>query len=338
MMDVALMKKTAAAMVLRGKGILAADESASTCAKRFAAANVPDTEAMRRSYREMLFSTPNIASTLSGVILHDETLRQKASNGQAFADYLLERGIIPGIKVDGGTKPMALGAGELITEGLDGLQKRMADYYKMGARFAKWRAVITIGEGTPTVRNMWANMHAMARYAAICQETSIVPMVEPEVLLDGDHDIDTCARITEVALRTLFAQLSDNHVLPECTILKTSMVISGKDNAKRAGVQEVAEKTLAVLKRTVPAAIPGVVFLSGGQSDYESTAHLDAMNKLGGTPWPLTYSYSRALHYSALKVWSGKQERYAAAQDTFLARAQACALASKGQWHAGVKG
>jgi fructose-bisphosphate aldolase class I len=337
-MDIALMKTTAKAMVATGKGLLAADESASTCAKRFAAANVPDTEEMRRTYREMLFTAPAVSETLSGVILHDETLRQKTSGGVPFADHLQSLGVIPGIKVDGGTHAMALAPGEVLTEGLDGLRKRLDAYFKMGARFAKWRAVITIGEGTPTVRNVWANMHAMARYAALCQEASIVPIVEPEVLLDGDHDIETCQRVTEVVLRTMFNQLSDNHVLPECTILKASMVISGKDNKNRAGVKEVAQRTVDTLKRTVPSAIPGVVFLSGGQSDYESTAHLNEMNKLGGTPWPLTYSYSRALHYTSLKVWQGKPENYKAAQDAFAARARACSLAARGQWHEGIKG
>ncbi len=332
------MKKTAAAMVAPGKGILAADESASTCAKRFAAADVPDNIEMRRTYREMLFSAPQVSQSLSGVILHDETLRQKTANGIPFADYLNSKGVIPGIKVDGGTKPLALAPGEVVTEGLDGLRQRLAEYFKMGARFAKWRALIEIGENKPTVRCVWANMHAMARYAALCQEANIVPMVEPEILLEGTHDIETCHRVTEVALRTMFAQLSDNHVLPECTILKASMVISGAGASNRAGVQEVAQRTVEVLKRTAPAAIPGIVFLSGGQSDYESTAHLNAINQMGGNPWPLTFSYSRALHFSALKVWRGKQENYAAAQATFAARMQACSLAAVGQWSSEIKG
>jgi fructose-bisphosphate aldolase, class I len=337
-MDINLLKKTAAAMVAPGKGLLAADESAGTCAKRFASANIPDSLEMRRGYREMLFTTPGVADTLSGVILHDETLRQSTSKGVPFAKHLNDLGIIPGIKVDGGTKLLALTDGELVTEGLDGLRGRLEDYFKMGARFAKWRAVIEIGENKPTVRSMWANMHAMARYAALCQEANIVPIVEPEVMLDGTHDIDTCFRVTEVALRTMFAQLSDNHVLPECTILKASMVISGKDAKSRAGVQEVAQKTLQVLKRTAPAALPGVVFLSGGQSDYESTAHLNAMNNMAGNPWPLSYSYSRALHFSALKVWGGKEANYAAAQAAFAARANACSLASRGLWNESIKG
>jgi fructose-bisphosphate aldolase, class I len=337
-MDISLMKKTATAMVAPGKGLLAADESASTCAKRFEAANVPDNVEMRRKYREMLFTTAGIADTLSGVILHDETLRQSTSKGVPFAKHLSDMGIIPGIKVDGGTKPLALTDGELVTEGLDGLRARLQEYFKMGARFAKWRAVVEIGENKPTVRSIWANMHAMARYAALCQEASIVPIVEPEILLDGTHDIDTCFRITEVALRTMFAQLSDNHVMPECTILKASMVISGKDAKNRAGVQEVAQKTVQVLSRTAPAALPGIVFLSGGQSDYESTAHLNAMNNLAGNAWPLTYSYSRALHYSALKVWRGKDENVAAAQATFAARANACSLAARGLWNDSIKG
>ena len=331
-MDKALLAKTAAAMVASGKGLLAADESAGTCAKRFAAANIPDSEEMRRTYREMLFTTPAMKSTISGVILHDETLRQKTSKGVPFADYLNSIGVIPGIKVDAGTRDLPAAPGELISDGLDNLQARMKEYFALGARFAKWRAVITIGDGIPTSRCIWANAHALARYAAICQEAGIVPVVEPEVLLDGDHDIDTSFNVTEAVLRTLMSQMADNHVSIEHTILKASMVISGKDGKNRASQTEVGARTLACLKRTVPSAMPGIVFLSGGQSDIDSAAHLNEMNLRKNNPWPLTFSYSRALHFSALKVWKGKQENYKAAQAAFAHRCKMNSLASKGKW------
>ncbi len=331
-MDKALLAQTAAAMVASGKGLLAADESAGTCAKRFAAANIPDSEEMRRTYREMLFTTPAMKSTISGVILHDETLRQKTSKGVPFADYLNSIGVIPGIKVDAGTRSLPAAPGELISDGLDNLQARMKEYFALGARFAKWRAVITIGDGIPTSRCIWANAHALARYAAICQEAGIVPVVEPEVLLDGDHDIDTSFNVTESVLRTLMGQMADNHVSIEHTILKASMVISGKDAKNRASQAEVGARTLACLKRTVPGAMPGIVFLSGGQSDIDSAAHLNEMNLGKNNPWPLTFSYSRALHFTALKVWKGKQENYKAAQAAFAHRCKMNSLASKGKW------
>ena len=331
-MDKALLAQTAAAMVAPGKGLLAADESAGTCAKRFAAANIPDSEEMRRTYREMLFTTPAMKSTISGVILHDETLRQKTSKGVPFADYLNSIGVIPGIKVDAGTRNLTAAPGELISDGLDNLQARMKEYFALGARFAKWRAVITIGDGIPTSRCIWANAHALARYAAICQEAGIVPVVEPEVLLDGDHDIDTSFNVTEAVLRTLMGQMADNHVSMEHTILKASMVISGKDAKNRASQAEVGARTLECLKRTVPSAMPGIVFLSGGQSDIDSAAHLNEMNLGKNNPWPLTFSYSRALHFSALKVWKGKQENYKAAQAAFAHRCKMNSLASKGKW------
>ena len=331
-MDKALLAQTAAAMVAPGKGLLAADESAGTCAKRFAAANIPDSEEMRRIYREMLFTTPAMKSTISGVILHDETLRQKTSKGVPFADYLNSIGVIPGIKVDAGTRNLTAAPGELISDGLDNLQARMKEYFALGARFAKWRAVITIGDGIPTSRCIWANAHALARYAAICQEAGIVPVVEPEVLLDGDHDIDTSFNVTEAVLRTLMGQMADNHVSMEHTILKASMVISGKDAKNRASQAEVGARTLECLKRTVPSAMPGIVFLSGGQSDIDSAAHLNEMNLGKNNPWPLTFSYSRALHFSALKVWKGKQENYKAAQAAFAHRCKMNSLASKGKW------
>jgi fructose-bisphosphate aldolase, class I len=331
-MDHALLAATAKALVAPGKGLLAADESAGTCAKRFAAAGVPDSEEMRRTYREMLFTTPAMKSTISGVILHDETIRQKHSNGKTFSEYLNSIGVIPGIKVDGGTRDLAMAPGELVTDGLDSLQKRMKEYFAMGARFAKWRAVITIGESIPTSRCIWANAHAMARYAAICQEANIVPVVEPEVLLDGDHSIDRCFDVTEAMLRTMMGQLADNKVSIEHTILKASMVISGKDAKNRANQAEVGARTVEVLKRTIPSAMPGIVFLSGGQSDIDSAAHLNEMNKLSGNPWPLTFSYSRALHFTALKVWQGKKENYKAAQDAFAHRCKMNSLAAKGKW------
>ena len=331
-MDKALLAQTAAAMVAPGKGLLAADESAGTCAKRFAAANIPDSEEMRRTYREMLFTTPAMKSTISGVILHDETLRQKTSKGVPFADYLNSIGVIPGIKVDAGTRNLPAAPGELISDGLDNLQARMKEYFALGARFAKWRAVITIGDGIPTSRCIWANAHALARYAAICQEAGIVPVVEPEVLLDGDHSIDTSFAVTEAVLRTLMGQMADNHVSIEHTILKASMVISGKDAKNRASQAEVGARTLACLKRTVPSAMPGIVFLSGGQSDIDSAAHLNEMNLGKNNPWPLTFSYSRALHFTALKVWKGKPENYKAAQATFAHRCKMNSLASRGKW------
>ena len=331
-MDKALLAQTAAAMLAPGKGLLAADESAGTCSKRFAVANIVDSEEMRRTYREMLFTTPAMKSAISGVILHDETIRQKTSKGVPFADYLNSIGVIPGIKVDAGTRELAGAPGELVTDGLDGLQKRMQEYFALGARFAKWRAVITIGDNIPTSRAIWANAHALARYAAICQETGIVPVVEPEVLLDGDHDIDTSFAVTEAVLRTLIGQMADHHVSVEHTILKASMVISGKDANHRASHAQVGARTLECLKRTIPAAMPGIVFLSGGQSDIDSAAHLNEMNLGKNNPWPLTFSYSRALHFTALKVWQGKPENYKAAQAAFAHRCKMNSLASKGKW------
>jgi fructose-bisphosphate aldolase class I len=332
-MDTKLMKETARAMVAPGKGLLAADESAGTCKKRFDTVNVECNEENRRAYREMLFTTPGIPEYVSGVILFDETLRQKTKDGVNFGEYLKKNGIIPGIKVDGGAHDMALHPGEKVSEGLDKLAERMKEYFSLGARFAKWRAVITIGEGIPTQACLQANAHALARYSAICQEASIVPIVEPEVLLDGDHTAEKSERVHERTLETLFHELSRQDVIPECLILKASMCVSGKENAKQAGVQEVAERTLRVLKRTVPAALPGVVFLSGGQTDENATAHLDAMNRMGA-PWPLTFSYSRALQAVALKAWRGQAGNVSAAQKAFQHRARMNSLAAKGQWNA----
>jgi fructose-bisphosphate aldolase class I len=331
-MDKALLSKTAAAMVAPGKGVLAADESAGTCEKRFQSVNVDCTEENRRTYRGLLFTTPGVNQQISGVILHDETLRQSGNDGATFPAYLAKSGIVPGIKVDKGVVniPM-LPSAEKVTEGLDGLDKRMAEYFKLGARFAKWRAVITIGEGIPSHTCIYANAHALARYAASCQAASIVPMIEPEVLLDGSHTIERCEEVTEATLRATFAALAAYNVSTEHTILKASMVVSGNACSRQAGVAEVAERTLRVLKRTVPASLPGVVFLSGGQTDENATAHLDAMNRMGA-PWPLTFSYSRALQNTALKTWSGKAANYAAAQKAFAHRARMNGLASQGKW------
>jgi fructose-bisphosphate aldolase class I len=331
-MDTKLMGETARAMVAGGKGLLAADESAGTCKKRFDSVKVECTEENRRAYRELLFTTPGIQEFVSGVILFDETLRQKTQGGEPFAEYLQKNGILPGIKVDGGAHDMALHPGEKVTEGLDGLAGRMQEYFAMGARFAKWRAVITIGDKIPTQACLDANAHALARYSAICQEASIVPIVEPEVLLDGSHTAEKSERVHERTLETLFHELFRQDVIPECLILKASMVVSGKENAQQAGVPEVAERTLRVLKRTVPAALPGVVFLSGGQTDENATAHLDAMNRMGA-PWPLTFSYSRALQAVALNAWRGQAGNVASAQKAFHHRAKMNSLAAKGQWN-----
>ncbi|MCX7962510.1 MAG: fructose-bisphosphate aldolase class I [Burkholderiales bacterium] len=331
-MDTQLLSKTAAAMVAKGKGILAADESSGTCESRFRAVGVPCTEENRRAYRGLLFTTPGIERFISGVILYDETIRQKTDDGVPFAEYLAGKGIVPGIKVDKGAKPLALCPGEKVTEGLDGLRERLAEYFKLGARFAKWRAVIAIGAGLPTHACLYANAHALARYAALCQEASIVPIIEPEVLLDGAHSVERCEEVTEATLRATYAALAAYNVAVEHVILKASMVVSGKDHPRQAGVEEVAERTVRVLKRTVPAAQPGIVFLSGGQSDIAATAHLNAMAAMKGLPWPLTFSYSRALQNAALQTWRGEAANVAAAQKAFYHRAHMNALAAQGKW------
>jgi fructose-bisphosphate aldolase class I len=331
-MDKQVLSKTAAAMVAKGKGILAADESSGTCEKRFKSVNVECTEENRRAYRGLLFTTPGVEQYVSGVILFDETIRQKTNDGVAFPTYLASKGIIPGIKVDKGAMDLALCPGEKVTEGLDGLRGRLAEYFKLGARFAKWRAVITIGEGIPTHACLYANAHALARYAALCQEASIVPMIEPEVLLDGGHSVERSEEVTEAALRATYAACAAHNVSVEHLILKTSMVVSGKDHARQAPVDEVAERTVRVLKRTVPAAQPGIVFLSGGQSDEAATAHLNAMAAMKGLPWPLTFSYSRALQNPALNTWRGQPSNVAAAQKAFYHRAHMNGLASQGKW------
>jgi len=331
-MDKALLSKTAAAMVAKGKGILAADESSGTCETRFKSVGVECTEDSRRAYRGILFTTTGIEQFVSGVILFDETIRQKTTDGVPFAQYLAKKGIIPGIKVDKGIHDLALSPGEKVTEGLDGLAKRLAEYFALGARFAKWRAVITIGDGIPTHACLYANAHALARYAAACQAASIVPVIEPEVLLNGPHTIERCEEVSEATLRATYAALAAHNVSFEHTILKASMVVSGKDCSRQAGVDEVAERTVRVLKRTVPAAQPGVVFLSGGQSDVSATAHLNAMAAMKGLPWPLTFSFSRALQNPALNTWKGQSANVAAAQRALYHRAHMNGLACQGRW------
>lgn len=331
--------KTAAAMVAEGKGILAIDESTGTCQKRFDSIGVECTEENRRAYRDMLLTTPGLGDHISGAILFDETLRQATADGTPFTKVMADAGILPGIKVDKGAHPLAGAApGEKVTEGLDGLRARLEEYAELGAKFAKWRAVINIGENMPTPGCIDANAHALARYAALCQEAGLVPMVEPEVIMDGEHDLDECYEVTEATLRSLFSELYEQNVLLEGTILKASMVISGTKAQGRAGVEEVARATLQCLLNAVPASVAGVVFLSGGQSDEEATAHLDAMNKLGEFPWPLTFSYGRALQAPALATWGeNPAANVAAAQAKLAHRARMNGLAAKGEYDAGLE-
>ena len=332
-MNLAELNKVAEAMTAPGKGILAADESSGTIKKRFDAIGVDSTEDKRRDYREMLFrSTEAMKNHISGVILYDETIWQKAKDGTPLVELIKKAGSIPGIKVDEGTKPLPNCPGELITIGLDKLADRLPKYYEQGARFAKWRAVIDIAPGIPSYAAIRTNAHALARYAALCQAAQIVPIVEPEVLMDGDHDIDRCYLITEWVLKETFLELYYNRVALEGMVLKPNMVVPGKKSGKKASVEEVAEKTVKLLKNTVPGAVPGIAFLSGGQSDEEATAHLDAMNKIGGLPWKLTFSYGRALQAAPQKAWSGKSENVAAAQRAFSHRARMNSLAALGQW------
>lgn len=330
-MDLVELHRVANAMVAPGKGLLAADESAATAKKRFDAIGVECTEENRRDYREMLFRSKGMAK-ISGVILFDETIRQKAKDGTPLVRVIEAQGTLPGIKVDKGVKPLPFCPGEVITEGLDGLRERLAEYRGLGAKFAKWRAVIEIGAGIPSYSCINANAQALARYAALCQVEEIVPIVEPEVLMDGEHDIDRCAEVTEFALKTLYEQLYYARVKLEGTVLKPNMVVPGKKSAKQASVGEVAEKTLRVLKECVPAAVPGIAFLSGGQSDVDATARLDAMNKLGPLPWRLSFSYSRALQAAPQKAWAGKPENVGKAQAAFTHRAEMNSLAALGRW------
>ncbi|MDZ7790872.1 MAG: class I fructose-bisphosphate aldolase [Xanthomonadales bacterium] len=331
--------ETAQAMVAPGKGILAIDESTGTIKKRLAAVGVESTEDNRRDYRSMMLSTPGLGEHISGAILYDETIRQKAPDGTSMVELMNKAGILPGIKVDRGAKDMAGFEGEKVTEGLDGLRERLAEYAELGAKFAKWRAVITIGDDVPSRACLDANAHALARYAALCQEAGIVPIVEPEVLMDGKHDLDTCYDVTEATLKSLFAQLYELNVLLEGTILKASMVISGSDASDRAGPEEVAEATIDCLLNSVPAATAGIVFLSGGQGDVEATEHLDTMNKMGNLPWPLSFSYGRALQAECLKTWAadpkGNREK---AQKILAHRAKMNGLATMGEWSESEEG
>jgi fructose-bisphosphate aldolase, class I len=337
-MNLAELNKVAEAMVTPGKGILAADESSGTIKKRFDAIGVESTESSRRDYRELMFrSREAMSKYISGVILYDETIRQKAADGTPLVELIEQAGTLPGIKVDKGTKPLPFCPGEVVTEGLDGLPERLAEYRGLGAKFAKWRAVIDIGEGIPSYACISSNAHALARYAALCQEEGIVPIVEPEVLMDGGHDIDRCYLVTEWVLKTVYEQLYYQKVQLEGTVLKPNMVVPGKKSPQRASVEEVAEKTVRVLKACVPSAVAGIAFLSGGQSDEEATAHLDAINRVGGLPWKVTFSYGRALQAPVQKTWAGKSENVAAAQREFAHRARMNGLATLGEWKADLE-
>jgi fructose-bisphosphate aldolase class I len=331
------LESTAKALVAPGKGILAADESTGTIKKRFDKIKVENTEDNRRDYREMLFTTKGCEEFVSGVILFDETLRQKASDGTPLAQILTSKGIITGIKVDKGPTKLAGTADEQITDGLDGLRVRLAEYRGLGARFAKWRAVITIGDGIPTDYCLDTNAHALARYAALCVEAGIVPIVEPEVLMDGPHTIERCYEVTERTLHMVFDELFDQRVPLEQILLKPNMVLSGTECPKQASVTEVAEATLRCFRRVVPAAVPGIVFLSGGQSDELATAHLSKMNELGGGPWELSFSYGRALQAPALKAWGGKPENVAAGQKAYYHRAKCNSAARYGKYTAAME-
>jgi fructose-bisphosphate aldolase class I len=327
------LEATVRALIAPGRGILAADESDATVQKRFEAVGIENTEENRRRYRNLFFTTPGIAEFISGVILFDETIRQKADDGMSFPETLARTGIVPGIKVDRGAKTLAGSPREKITEGLDGLRERLAEYRRLGARFAKWRAVITIGDDIPSLLCLDANAHALARYAALCQEAAVVPIVEPEVLMDGAHTIERCFDVTEATLHRVFRALHDHRVVLEHTLLKPNMVVSGTDSPQQAGVTEVAEATLRCLRRTVPAAVPGIVFLSGGQSAQRATEHLNAMNALPGPrPWPLSFSFARALQAPALEAWRGDPSRVPIAQKAFHHRAACNSAARDGRY------
>ncbi len=338
-MNLAALNKVATAMAASGKGILAADESSGTIKRRFDAIGVESTADNRRDYRELLFrSTDAMKNHISGVILYDETIRQNAKDGTPLVKLIEQAGSIPGIKVDAGTKPLPFCPGEVITEGLDGLRERLGEYHALGARFAKWRAVIDIGQGIPSYACIMTNAHALARYAALCQEQDIVPIVEPEVLMDGAHDLARCAEVTERVLQSTFDQLFAHRIHLEGMVLKPNMVIAGKKAAKRAGPEEVAEWTVRVLKRHVPNAVPGIAFLSGGQSPEEATLHLSLMNKLGPLPWNLTFSYGRALQDTALKAWGGSAANFVAGQKEFARRAKLNGLATAGRYTRDMEG
>jgi fructose-bisphosphate aldolase class I len=331
-MAVEELQEIAQAIVAEGKGILAADESTGTIKKRFDSIEVESTEDTRRAYRELLFRTEGVEEFISGVILYDETIRQKASDGTPVPKLLESKGIIPGIKVDKGAKPLALAEDETITEGLDGLRERLAEYRELGARFTKWRAVISIGKGIPSEYCVWTNAHALARYAALSQEAGLVPIVEPEVLMDGDHTIERSFEVTSRTLHAVFTELRDQRVQPEGMLLKPNMVLSGYECAEQASDEEVAHETIRCFRRHVPAAVPGIVFLSGGQSDEQATARLNAMNAMGEHPWQLSFSYGRALQAPALKAWLGKEENVEAAQHAYYHRAKMNSAARTGMY------
>ncbi len=331
-MDLKELESVARSLVAQGKGILAADESSPTIEKRFRGIDLPSTEENRRAYRELLFTTPGIPEFISGVILFDETIRQKARDGTPLPALLSRAGIIPGIKVDTGAKPMAGFPGEKITEGLSGLRERLSGYRELGARFAKWRAVIAIGDGIPTTFCLKANAHALARYAALCQEAGLVPIVEPEVLMDGPHTVERCEEVTTAVLSLVFSGLLEHRVVLEGTLLKPNMVLSGKECPVQAGVGAVAEATVRTLRRVVPSAVPGIVFLSGGQTPEQATGHLSAMNALGGHPWELSFSYGRALQDPVLKAWKGSPANAAAAQRVFYHRSKCNGAARFGRY------
>ena len=332
------LENVARALVAKGKGILAADESMGTIKRRFDGINIESNDTNRQAYRDMLFTTPGIEEAISGVILFDETVRTKAKDGTPFPQLLAKKGILPGIKVDKGPVDIPSFPGEVVTEGLDGLRGRLKEYKELGAKFAKWRAVITIGDGIPTYACLKANAHALGRYAALCQEAGIVPIVEPEVLLDGNHSVERCQDVSEDALRITFAQLAEQRIYLAGMILKPSMVVSGKDNPRQAGVEEVAERTIRVLKRAVPAAVPGIAFLSGGQSAVSATEHLNAMQKLGPLPWEVTFSYARALQDPAIKAWKGQDANVSAAQKIFYHRAKMNSAARNGSYRKEMEG
>ncbi len=337
-MNLAQLETTAKALVAPGKGILAADESTGTIAKRFKSIQIENTEDNRRAYRDMLFTAKGAADFISGVILYDETIRQKGLNGKTFVAVLNDQSIIPGIKVDLGAKPLANSPEEMITEGLDGLRERLKEYWDLGARFAKWRAVINIGKDIPTGYSIHANADALARYAALCQETNIVPIVEPEVIMDGNHTVERCYEVTEKTLRHVFAALNHHRVALSGILLKPNMVVSGTECSKQASVKEVAELTLKCFRNTVPAEVPGIVFLSGGQSDELATAHLNAMNQSQTPkPWRLSFSYGRALQAPSLKAWGGRKENVARGQQAYFNRAKFNSAATYGKYSSSME-
>ena len=331
-MSIEQLAETAQAMVAAGKGIIAIDESTATCGKRFAAVGIENTEENRRAYRELLLTTPKLSEHISGAILFDETLRQSTKDGVPFARYMSEHGMIPGIKVDKGTAALAGFPGELVTEGLDGLRSRLEEYYRLGARFAKWRAVIDIADGIPTWGCVKANAHALARYARICQQEQVVPIVEPEVLMDGAHGIERCEVVTSAVLETVFSELDAQRVVFEGMLLKPNMIIPGKKCPRQANAQEVAEATMRCMKRYVPAAVPGIVFLSGGQSAEEATDNLNAMNAMGAHPWQVSFSYGRALQAPVLAAWKGIEANATAAQKALQKRCRLNGLARDGAY------